>query len=45
MEFMGFIFGLAGFTFAMSAIAKIGKLEKQLKEAGVLKPDFSTDEE
>jgi hypothetical protein len=33
----GFIFGLLGFLFAMSALAKIRRLEQQLKEAGVLK--------
>ena len=41
---MGFIFGLAGFTFAMSALARIGKLEKLLKVAGVLKPETNLDE-
>jgi hypothetical protein len=32
-----FVFGLMGFIFAMSALAKIRRLEKQLKDAGVLK--------
>jgi hypothetical protein len=34
---MGFTFGTVAFVFAMSALGKIRKLEKQLKEAGVLK--------
>jgi hypothetical protein len=34
---IGFVFGLMGFIFAISALGKIRKLEKQLKEAGVLK--------
>ena len=29
-------FGIMGFIFAISALARISKLEKQLKEAGVL---------
>ena len=33
----GLAFGLLGFIFAMSALAKIRRLEQQLKEAGVLK--------
>jgi hypothetical protein len=37
VEVIGFVFGLIGFTFAISALAKIRKLEKQLEEAGVLK--------
>ena len=37
MEVMGFTFGLIAFVFAMGALGKIRKLEKQLKEAGVLK--------
>jgi hypothetical protein len=34
---MGFVFGLLGFIFAMSALGKIRRLEQRLKEAGVLK--------
>jgi hypothetical protein len=37
---MGFIFGLmgiVGFVFAMSALARIQKLEQRLKDAGILK--------
>ena len=33
----GFVFGVLGFIFAISALAKIRKLETRLKEAGVLK--------
>jgi hypothetical protein len=44
MEVIGFIFGMAGISFATIALARIGKLEKQLKEAGVLKADFSSEE-
>ena len=32
----GLAFGVLGFIFAMSALAKIRRLEKQLREAGVL---------
>jgi hypothetical protein len=31
------VFGLMAFVFAMSALGKIRRLEKQLKETGVLK--------
>lgn len=40
MEVMGFVFGLIAFVFAISALGKVSKLEKQLKEAGVLKEGF-----
>ena len=43
MENVSFVFGLLGFVFAMSALGKIRKLEKQLKEAGVLKEGYSSD--
>ena len=33
---IGMTLGTMGFIFAMNALARIGKLEKQLKEAGVL---------
>lgn len=39
MESAGIVFGLIAFVFAISALEKIRKLEKQLKEAGVLKED------
>jgi hypothetical protein len=34
---MGFIFGLMGFIFALSALWKIRRLEQRLKDVGVLK--------
>ena len=34
---MGYIFGLVGFVFALSALGKIRRLEQRLKDAGVLK--------
>jgi hypothetical protein len=37
MEVMGFTFGAIAFVFAIGALGKISRLEKQLKEAGVLK--------
>ena len=33
----GFVFGLMGFIFAASALAKIRRLEQRLRDAGVLK--------
>jgi len=41
----GFVFGLIAFIFAASALEKIRRLEKQLKEAGVLKEGTNEDEE
>jgi hypothetical protein len=43
VEVMGFIFGLIAFVFAISALDKIRKLEKQLQEAGVLKEGYESD--
>ena len=37
MGSMGYIFGLVGFVFALSALGKIRRLEQRLKDAGVLK--------
>ena len=37
VEVIGFIFGVIAFVVAMVALGKTRKLEKQLKEAGVLK--------
>ena len=45
MEFMAFIFGIMGFMFAVIAYSRIDKLEKRLKELGVLEQDFKSDEE
>lgn len=36
MEFGGFAIGALGLIFSMSALTKIRKLEKQLKDLGVL---------
>jgi hypothetical protein len=36
MEVMGFILGAAALVFALSALAKISKLQNQLSAAGVL---------
>ena len=36
MEVMGFILGAAGMVFALSALAKISRLQRQLIAAGVL---------
>ena len=36
---MGFIFGILG----MSALAKISKLEKQLKDSGILDKEYKSD--
>ena len=33
----GFVFGLMGFIFAASTLAKIRRLEQRLRDAGVLK--------
>ena len=46
MANMGFIFGMmgiVGFVFALSALAKIQKLEQRLKDAGVLKETSGSD--
>ncbi len=49
METIGFIFGMSGmsfgimgFIFALSALAKISKLEKQLTETGVLDKEYKS---
>lgn len=42
MEVFGFIgmsFGVVGFIFSIIALARVTKLEKQLKETGVLDGD------
>jgi len=41
---LGMAFGTLGFVFAMSALAKISKLEKQLKETGVLDKKYKSGE-
>ena len=39
---IGMSLGTMGFIFAMSALAKISKLEKQLKETGVLNKEYKS---
>lgn len=40
---VGFSLGTVGFIFAMTALNKISKLEKQLKETGVLGKEYKSD--
>jgi hypothetical protein len=40
---MGFIFGLMGFIFALSALVKIRRLEQRLKDAWGLKETHESD--
>jgi len=35
MEWLGYLFGLMGFIFGLSASEKVSKLEKKLEAAGV----------
>lgn len=42
---IGMTFGLTGFIFGMNALAKISKLEKQLKETGVLDKEHKSAQE
>ena len=37
-------FGIIGFVFGLSALAKVIMLEKQLKESGVLKEQTKSDD-
>ena len=39
---VGLTFGIIGFIFAMGALDKISKLEKQLKETGVLDKEYKS---
>ena len=45
MAILGFIFGACSLAFAASCYARIDKLEKRLKELGVLEQDFKSDDE
>ncbi len=44
MSTIGFIFGLAGLFFALTANSRINKLEDKLKELDVLDKDFKSGE-
>ena len=38
----GFIFALIGLTLALNALAKISKLERQMKETGILDKEYKS---
>ena len=40
---VGFSLGTVGFIFALAALDKISKLEKRLKETGVLDKEYKSD--
>jgi len=40
---IGMSFGIMGFVLATSAFSRISKLEKQLKETGVLEKEFKSE--
>jgi hypothetical protein len=43
MEIIGFCLGTLGFILGAVALAKLTKLEKHLKETGILDKDFQSD--
>lgn len=45
MDFLAWMFGLMGMTFGLMAYARIGALEEELKESGVLNKSFNSEEE
>jgi hypothetical protein len=45
MDIMGFIFGIAGFVFALFAYLRLNALESKLKKAGVLDKDYHSENE
>lgn len=45
MEMFGLMFGIIGMTFGLMSYSRIDKLEKRLKELGVLEQDFKSEEE
>ncbi len=44
MEILGFIFGISGLAIGVLAYLRIDKLEKKLKETGIVDKDFSSGE-
>ena len=42
MENIGFVFGIMGLVFSMSAQARINALEKKLKERNILEKDYTS---
>ncbi len=40
MEIVGMTFGIVGMVFAVIALAKVSKLEKQLRDTGVLDKEY-----
>ena len=42
MEIIGFCLGALGFIFGSAALAKLKKLEKHLKETGILDKKFKS---
>ncbi len=40
---IGMAFGLIGFIFCLIAMAKINRLEKQLKETGILSKEYKAE--
>lgn len=45
METIGFIFGLMGLAIGLLAYLRVDKLEKKLKETGIVDKNFSSGEE
>ena len=45
MGIMGFTFGMVGFAFALICYSRIDKLEKHLKEKGLLEQSFKSGED
>lgn len=42
MEIIGFIFGMTGLAMGILAYFRVDKLEKKLKETGIVDKDFSS---
>ena len=42
---MGFTFGMIGFVFALISYSRLDKLEKHLKEKGLLEQSFTSGED